>query len=436
MKLLPFVLGVSLAVNAALLVVNHSESGSKTAATPGSGTFMSAAGSTSVAGKPGRATGEAGAIARALNQGEAVTLRDELRAAGVDEDLVRMIVSSRLWKKREARLRELSFGANASKEWWKQEDWHYGRRNKAQRDEMRALQKEIKDEMERVLGPDPDPTESNPWLERQYGFLPPAKRDALIKIAQDYQDLQQELQEDMGEFRLPADQEKLKFLEEEKRRDMAAVLTPEELEAYEMRQSSTASQLLWQMTRMDATEEEYRAIYAIRREFDEANSTNDPFATRSMGPDDWKKRNEAEKAMREQIKAALGEERYKVYTRSNQHEYQQLMGATKRFGLPGDTPAKVFDLRDEIGASGVRIADDKTLTPEQKGEALRRLADAGRKKLATLLGSEVAQAYKLNTGTRWLEDLEKGMVTTFGDDGSSNGLNVTIVSPKPPATKK
>jgi hypothetical protein len=140
--------------------------------------------------------------------------------------------------------------------------------------------------------------------------------------------------------------------------------------------------------------------------------------------------------MREQIKAALGEERYKVYTRSNQHEYQQLMGATKRFGLSGDTPAKVFDLRDEIGASGVRIADDKTLTPEQKGEALRRLADAGRKKLATLLGSEVAQAYKLNTGTRWLEDLEKGMVTTFGDDGSSNGLNVTIVSPKPPATKK
>ena len=374
MKLLPVLLGVSLAANAALIATRIGSRGSVRAS---EASAVSRSAAAPVAGESKAAGDEAG-IAAALRSGDLEALRDQLRAAGVEEDLVRALVSMRLWKRHEARMREINFG-QASKEWWKQEDWSFGGRTKEQREEMRSLQKQTQEEIERLLGPDPSPEKSNPWLARQYGFLPAEKREALIKLEQDYQELQMELQQDAGSFRMPADQEKLRFLEEEKKRDMAALLTPEELENYELRQSNTTSQLRWQMTRMNATEEEYRAIFAIRREFDEQYNLSDQFGQRSMSQADWKKRNDAEKAMREQIKAALGEERYKLYAYASNHEFQQLQGATKRFGLPEDTPARVFGLRDEIGAEGGRIADDKNLSPEQKGEALRRSPRRGGK---------------------------------------------------------
>ena len=431
MKLLPVLLGVSLAANAVLIASRtgsrESVSASGATATPGATISVAASGEAKPAADGAR-------LAEAIRTGDLETLRDQLRAAGVEEDMVRALVSMRLWKRHEARMREISFGQTSSKEWWKQEDWNFGGRTKEEREELRALQKQTKDEIERLLGPDPEPEKSNPWLARQYGFLPAEKRDALMKLEQDYQELQMELQQDMGSFRMPADQEKQRFLEEEKKRDMAALLSPEEMENYELRQSSTAGQLRWQMTRMNATEEEYRAIFAIRREFDEQYSLSDQFGSRSMSQDDWKKRNEAEKAMQEQIKAALGEERYTLYAYANNGEFQQLQGATKRFGLPEDTPVRVLGLRDEISAEGNRIADDKNLSPEQKGEALRRLAADGRKKLDGLLGADVAAAYKANTGLNWLEQLESGTVTTFDDNGGSRGRSVDIRSR--PAAKK
>jgi hypothetical protein len=109
-----------------------------------------------------------------------------------------------------------------------------------------------------------------------------------------------------------------------------------------------------------------------------------------------------------------------------------LQGATKRFGLPEDTPARVFGLRDEIGVEGNRIADDQTLSPEQKGEALRKLASEGRRKLEGLLGADVSATYKANTGLEWIEQLESGIVHTYIDDnGSSRRRSVEVSSRQP-----
>lgn len=432
MKLVPVLLGISLAANAALIATRHSAAGAaeRVGKPPAGAAAPSGVGATA----PGEGAGLSGtSIANAVQSGDMASLRDGLRAGGVPEDVVRSVISMLLWKQHSARMQELTNGAMA-KEWWKQEDWSFSGRTKEQREEMRGLQKKAQAEIERLLGPDPEPEKSNPWLARQYGFLPKEKRDALMKIEQDYQELQSELQQDSGSFQMPEDREKMRFLAEEKKRDMASVLSPEELEAYEMRQSSTANNLRWQMTQMNATEEEYRAIYAIRREFDEQYNQMDQFGQRSMSQDDWKKRNEAEKAMREQIKAALGEDRYKAYAYAQNHEYQQLQGATKRFGLPEDTPMRVLGLRDQISVEGNRIADDKNLTPEQKGEALRKLAADGRQKLNAFLGAEVAEAYKANTGARWLDDLEKGSIYTYDENGSTRGRSVDIRSK--PETKK
>ncbi len=423
MKLLPLFLVVSVVANASFLFV-HLRTGDEASGSGLASAGKAGGGETRSAGalSEGRAvaTGENGAIARALQSGEAEALRDELRAAGVDEDLVRAVVGMRLWKRHEARMRALQAGSGAQTEWWKQENngW-WGGQTKEQRAEMRALQAEIKAESERLLGKDPFALGNQPWLERQYGFLPTEKREALQQLEQDYNELSNELRQESQGFTLPSDREKTKFLMAEKRADLEALLTPEELKDYDLRQSRTAQNLRWQMTQMDASEAEFRTIFEIRKGFDEASNDHDQFGnrTRNMTSDDWKARGDAEKAMKAEIKVALGAERYAEYVRSQDSDYQQLRRATERFALPTDTPAKVYALRDEVPAAASRIADDASLTPEQKKQAVAKLADGARDRVRGMLGPEVAKAYFEQNGMQWLQQLEQGTIITFDEEG-------------------
>ena len=121
--------------------------------------------------------------------------------------------------------------------------------------------------------------------------------------------------------------------------------------------------------------------------------------------------------MKGQLKEALGPERYQAYVRSNDHDYQQHVAATKRFALPEGTPAKVFNLRDEVPQAALRIADDANLTPEQKKAELQKLAQATRERVKDTLGGEVAQVYFDNNGMQWLRQLENGTIITYDENG-------------------
>lgn len=379
-------------------------------------------------------------IAQALQIGDAEMLRDALRAAGLDEDIVRSVVSSRIWKRHESRMRALQVGANQKVEWWKNENDWWGGRTKEQREELRALQAEAKSEIERLLGKDPNAVSGNPWLERQYGYLAAEKREALQQLEQDYNELGNELRQDTQGFSLPSDREKTRFLLEEKRRDLEALLSPEELHDYDLRQSRTAQNLRWQMTQMDATEAEYRAIFELRKDFDEIYNDYDQFGnrTRSMNTDDWKARSEAETAMKVEIKAALGTERYLEYLRSQDNDYQQLRRATLRFDLPADTPARVYALRDEVPAAAVRIADDASLTIEQKKSEIAKLAAGARDRVRGMLGAEVAAAYFEQNGMQWLRQLEEGTIITFNEEGRQQHrrLDQPVRRTTPPAAPR
>lgn len=331
MKWLPLLFAASLVANASLVVLSlrHGVVGGGGARgeirKSGGDKLGEEAAETARFLKPeGPATGESKAIAAPLQGGDLDRLRDELRAAGVEEDLVRSIVSARLWKKYEARFKALQPQPDPDKPWWKNdEDGNWGGRTREQREEMRALQAEQKAEIERLLGEDPRSEQRSPWLARQYGFVSAEKREDLQQLESDYNELMQEMRREARGFNLPSDQEKLRFLAEEKRRDLAALLTPEEMEAYELRQSRTAQNLRWRATQMDAIEAEFRALFEIQREFDERHSDHDEFGNRVRGlsDEDRTARQEAEKAMRQRIRDTLGPERYAAYLRAQDNDY-------------------------------------------------------------------------------------------------------------------
>ncbi len=373
------------------------------------------------------------ALIAAFRDDDLATLRDQLRAIGVPEERVRSIVSTGVWNRFSARMKALQSATDdASRQvWWK--DVHQLRnRNQSpeQRAEARRLQSEAREEIERLLGPDNTTEHYFPQNPRLAG-LPPEKVSAIQQIDRDYGELMGEIHQEAQGFQLPSDREKLRFLQEEKERDLMALLSPEELRQYQLRTSPTAQQLRWRMTQMDATEEEFIAIFDLQKSFDERFSTHDPFGG-SMPRDQefWKQRQEAERELKQQIRDALGEERYLDYARSQDHNYQQLQAATRRLNLPPDTPARIYALRDTYPAAASQVADDSSLSNTEKRAALRALAGEARRQAADTLGPEATEALVQSDLFRWIDELEKGNIITFTEDGGQKHRHIPA-DPKP-----
>ena len=448
MKALPLVLAASLVANAALVTVHFRGASSGSDASTGSSSRAGSSVNSSASGKSSASAADQAAAAAAalklpphlvatLNTGNAEALRDFLRAAGFSDDLVRSIVQMRIWKNYETRFKALNPQANddPNKPWWKDDrnQNRYGSMTKAQREESRRLQHEVRDESERLLGPD-----NSRWQDQRLSFLPLEKRQSLREIQQDYQELMSDVQQEMNGFRLPADVEKLRFLQEEQKRDIEALMTPEERQAYELRMSPTAQQLRWKMTQYDATEAEYTAIFPLQKAFDEKYNprNNDPYGDQPQRDQNfWKERQQAEKQLQDQIKTLLGEQRYAESIRLQDNDYQQLEAATRRLELPTDTAKQIYSLRETTSSAALQIADNPGLDTDQKKAALATLAATTRDQVRARLGAEGAEAYFKNNGMTWLKEIEKGNTVTFNADSSNWNTKSLPKEPKKPAAK-
>lgn len=439
MKALPLLLAASLVANAALVTVTLRRSSSDTPDRPSAA--ASSAKSGAAASKAALALSPE--VVEAINADNVETLRDFLRASGFSDEMVRAIVQMRIWKNYEARFKALNPQPDPNKPWWKDDRNQVNRWNggmtKAQREESRRLQREVREETERLLGPDANQNRYG-WQDQRLAFLPAEKRQALQQVQQDYQELISEVQQDSQGFRLASDAEKLRYLQEEQKRDIEALMTPEERQAYELRMSPTAQQLRWKMTQYDASEQEYLAIFPLQKAFDEKynKQNNDIYGYGDTGERDqayWKERREAEKQLQDQIKGMLGEERYAESIRRQDNDYQQLEAATRRLELPADTPNRIYSLRESSATAVQQIADNPALGYDQKKAALAALAAQTRDQVRASLGAEGAEAYFKNNGMSWLKELEKGNTITFNKDNSSWNTKALAKDKKTAASK-
>jgi len=440
MKALPLLLVASLVANAAFVTVtlrrSDSASDSATGSAPSS---PSSSATTKISASTQPDTSAPTDIVSALKTNDPEALRDLLRAADVPDDTVRNLVSTAIWSRYQDRMKALQPKPDPDKPWWKNDqnnNW-FGGMSREQRAELRRVQTAANDESTRILGPSKDNNNGWGWQDTRLNFLPEDKRKGFREIEQDYQDLIQEVQQEMNGFTLPSDAEKIRFLQDEQRRDLAAILTPAELANYELRMSKTANQLRGKMTRFDGTEEEYRKIFNIQKAFDDTQQTDAYGNPVNQGQDSWKKRQEAEKILNAQIKEVLGAERYNEYARSQNNEYQQLQAATKRLELPPETANTVFNLRFDVAAESKRIADDKDIAYDQKIQLLADLGKKTREQVKTQLGVEGSEVF-LKSGMDWLNNLEKGNVIKFDENGRQAGWERIQKPPvkKPAATTK
>ncbi|OHE83554.1 MAG: hypothetical protein A3G75_02305 [Verrucomicrobia bacterium RIFCSPLOWO2_12_FULL_64_8] len=293
----------------------------------------------------------------------------------------------------------------------------------------RRLYEQIQKEIRELLGEPPGSFS----VSLRYGALPPDKRELLQQIERDYSEMQEDINRESMGLTLASDREKLRLLEAEKRKDLAGVLSPAELLEYDLRASPTAGQLRTPMAMMEATKEEYRAIFPLQQAYDQQWRPS-YWTDSSDDPGFYRNRQEAGRQLAQRIKEFLGPERGQLYLWAQEPEFGSMYTVANRLGLPAETPARVMQLRDSTSSRGVAILDDKTLTNDQRRAMIQGLAQEARSQLNALLPAEAQQQLGARS-LRWVSSLDRGSVTTYNSLPGSSSISVRSVpraAPTPP----
>ncbi|TVR56433.1 MAG: hypothetical protein EA425_00010 [Puniceicoccaceae bacterium] len=226
-----------------------------------------------------------------------------------------------------------------------------------------------------------------------FGFQPPEilavpaeKRSAVREILSDYAAVTARIHAEAGGMLLAEDREKLRELEQQRRRDLQEVLTPEELFEMDLRTSPTSMALRWELQAFSPTEEEFREIFQIRQVFEELAPQNRPGAP-IADPD-------LRAEMDRQIRELLDEERYRDYQLAQDPRFQSLTLLTRRLGLPAETARQIHFYRESHDQALAAVREDPALDDEERSLRIEALEQEAREVLTDALGERGYQALR------------------------------------------
>lgn len=216
-----------------------------------------------------------------------------------------------------------------------------------------------------------------------HGSIPAHLVPQVAKLLDDYTQLTYAARRDN-----PAENEQLALVAQERRRDLLALITPEQLEELELRDSFRSRLLRDQLSGLEVSSEEFRALYRAKLECDHAWGPKYEFGDSHVGGLLPPEQDAPRQKMLEQVRATLGEERFwKYLERADPFfaEISRAMPATK------SSPPTAWATWRELQAEYARTLEiDRRHPPGTPENAsaralLRRDTDA---RLVTLLGPE------------------------------------------------
>ena len=213
------------------------------------------------------------------------------------------------------------------------------------------------------------------------------------KIKRDYDDIRNKAAADYAAAGpsfpggLNAFLRQLALLEREKRRDLAAVLDPRELEDLELK-DTTAGQLVRRLLgETTATEEQRRAVFRLQLAFD------DRFAlTFDTSPAALLPRETERQALQRKIRGVLGDALFAAWLRGDGPEFGQFATFVAQQGLPPDAAFALWLARNDFTLRRLELSARTDLSNEQLRAAHAALARQTEGRVLAILGPGATQA--------------------------------------------
>jgi hypothetical protein len=194
----------------------------------------------------------------------------------------------------------------------------------------------------------------------------------------------------------------IESLIKEKDAAVRRLLTPEEALQYDLRMSPAAATLRNRLGAFDPTEQEFISLYKLQRTFDESPPTTRPDETSA---DRRAKREAAGRQFQEQIRQALGAERYADYEIAQDHAFQQMYDAAKQAGLGTSEAKQLYGIRKSAEEHVAQIRNDQGLPPEQRSTALEGIRLETERAMHAVLGEKGWEHFSRGGNNRWLDTI-------------------------------
>lgn len=199
------------------------------------------------------------------------------------------------------------------------------------------------------------------------------------------------------------DQAKLEQYQQEFEEGKKALLTPEEQQELQLRESDVAD---WAANLLGfaPSEEEWRSLTALRLQLEQAQ--ND-LAAKSLSDDE-------KQALQTQLQTnfdaaaqqALSPDRFEQYQLANNEQYQGLHNVTQRYGLPDSVAAQALEAQQNAQNAAAQIRANPNLSPEDQQSALNLNQQQAQQALSQILGVKTFSTYEKYSGD-WLSSLNQ-----------------------------
>ena len=316
-----------------------------------------------------------------------------LRLIGCPEPTIRDIIVAEVTQM--FARRRTSEVVTAPQQWWRSEpdpavSWAAVTKLRALEDERRAL-------LTQLLGPAwesmdyplPSLETLMPLDGAVLGALPAETKRAVQAIERTALQRQGEYLAARQAAGEPADPTELARLRQEARAELAAVLPPEALEEYLLRYSQEATNLRRQLTGVETSPEEFRALFRaidpLGQELVEVGGAE--------SADSEKRRAELDEQKERSLRQVLGEERYEEYRLAQNALYQQAKGVVAAAGVSEDQIVPLAAIYRLTEIEEARIRNDASLSPDDKALRLEAMRIAQQDSMRQLLGDEAYLRY-------------------------------------------
>lgn len=256
--------------------------------------------------------------------------------------------------------------------------------------ENQALAAEKRELLERLLGADASPAATMTAAQRElrYGNLPPEKLNAIARIERDYDELRARAmaeKESNSMTRINNIVLQQELLEAEKLKDLATILTPAEVEQYELRNTLTAQKLMTHVAGADLSGDEFAALYRLHKEFENTHAVRG-----MMPPEAMAARMEGLVATTERARAVLADDRYYKYLEGADPNYAAVARFFSQYPtISRATSVEVYRLQVELQAQLMKSSSGGNRGVPANASVLREYNE----RLVQLLGPDLAAEY-------------------------------------------
>jgi hypothetical protein len=227
-------------------------------------------------------------------------------------------------------------------------------------------------------------------FEGAYTAVPDAKRDQVRAVQENYWAQSDDIKQRTMGYLEPEDRDEFVRIKNERRDALAKVLTPGEMQDYELKTSETAPALRNRLKSFEITDEEFRKVFDFVQPLDERYSLTrrnpDPVSEEFTAS-----RTKAEKDVQEYLRSVVGDERYAEYQRTEDPVYRSISQAGAEAGLPKESILLAYQAQQQMQDESKRILQDPALTQEQRAQTLNDMRVQGQQRMQQILGDKGTQ---------------------------------------------